>query len=70
MTLRSVLNFYVVPLCCDLSYWGPVLCPGVLVFVFLYCLCVAVCVLLSARYEILYVSPRAVVDCSGVGVTS
>jgi len=33
------LYFYVVPLCSDLlSYWVPVLCPVVLVYVLLYCL--------------------------------
>jgi len=45
-----------VPLCGDLlSYWVPVLCPVVLVFVLLFCLWVAVCVLLSTRNETLYV---------------
>jgi len=58
MTLRSVLYFYVVPLCGDLlSYWVPVLCPVVLVNVLLYCLWVAVSVLLSNRNETLYVCP-------------
>jgi hypothetical protein len=52
MALRSVLYFYVVPLCGDLlSYWVSVLCPVVFVFVLLYCLWVAVCVLLSTRNE-------------------
>jgi len=68
MTLGSVSYFYVVPLCGDLlSYWVPVLCPVVLVFVLLYCLWVAVCVLLNTRNETLYVYPCAVVGCSGVG---
>jgi len=57
MTLRSVLYFYVVPLCGDLlSYWVPVLCSVVLVFILFYCLWVAVCVLLSTRNETLCIS--------------
>jgi hypothetical protein len=63
MTLRSVLYFYVVPLCGDL------LSIECLVFVLLYCLLVAVCVLLSIRNENLYVCACVVVGCSGVGTT-
>ena len=51
-------------LCGDLlSYWVPILCPVVLVNVLLYCLWVAVCVLLSTRNETLYV-------CSGTAMES
>jgi hypothetical protein len=68
MKFRSVLYFYVVPLCGDLlSYWVSVLRPVVLVFVLLYCLWVAVCVPLNTRNETLYVCPCADVGCSGVG---
>ena len=70
MTFRSVLYFYIVPLCGDLlSYWVPVLCPVVLVNVLLYCLLVAVCVLLTIRNETPYVCACAVVGCSVVGTT-
>ena len=71
MTFEICLYFCVVPLCGDLlSYWTPVLCPVVLVNVLLYCLWVAVCVLLSNRNETLYVCPCVVVGCSGVDTTS
>jgi len=71
MTFEICLYFCVVPLCGDLlSYWVPVLCPVVLVNVLLYCLWVAVCVLLSNRNETLYVCPCVVVGCSGVDTTS
>ena len=57
MTFEICLYFCVVPLCGDLlSYWVPVLCPVVLVNVLLYCLWVAVSVLLSNRNETLCLS--------------
>ena len=58
-------------LCGDLlSYWVSILCPVVLVNVLLYCLWVAVCVLLNTRNETLYACLGIAMECSVFALVS